>query len=165
MVKLICKDLQKFRKVASFCICKHQYGGALKLLGYEGDGTEVAMRVVEATQMKALEAMKAIIDFGSGELHLPGKGDTSVVLPPGSTTFVMSHAPSGHLVLPCDDYRTKPPSKDIDQPTIALPVVPPPGLTPKREREAEIDGAWNEWRRVGRPAASLPSSPAPASSQ
>ena len=56
--------------------------------------------------LEALERMRAVLDFITGTLHLMGPGDHAIadVLPPGTTSYQLSKAPSGHLLLPCTHY-------------------------------------------------------------
>lgn len=53
--------------------------------------------------LASLERMKAVVDFGTRQLHIPGPGPVTMdqALPPGSTSYQMHKAPSGHLLLPC----------------------------------------------------------------
>ena len=56
--------------------------------------------------LSALRRNRAIIDFTTLKLHFLGPGDITVekALPPGSESFQMEIAPSGHIVLPCCEF-------------------------------------------------------------
>ena len=51
--------------------------------------------------LKALQDNRAILDLGKKQLHFVGQGEPTLVLPPGSETFQLEAAVSGHLLLPC----------------------------------------------------------------
>ena len=51
--------------------------------------------------LKALQDQKAILDLSKRQLHFVGQGEPTLVLPPGSETFQLEAAMSGHLLLPC----------------------------------------------------------------
>ena len=52
--------------------------------------------------LAALTKNRAILDFNTMELHFCGPGDYDLgkALPPGTDTFQLEKAPSGHMVLP-----------------------------------------------------------------
>ena len=54
--------------------------------------------------LKSLEQERAILDCGARMLHLVGKGDAQLQLPPGSLSIPLRKAPSGHLVMVIDEY-------------------------------------------------------------
>ena len=54
--------------------------------------------------LRSLETDRAILDTGNRMLHFPGPGTTELVLPPGSVSIPLEKAPSGHLVIPIDQY-------------------------------------------------------------
>jgi len=56
--------------------------------------------------LAALKKNRAVLDFQKLELHFLGPGDYELErhLPPGSETYVLHEAPSGHLMLPCSEY-------------------------------------------------------------
>ena len=56
--------------------------------------------------LNAMRRNRALLDVEKMELHFVGPGDydLSKVLPPGSDTFQLELAPSGHLVLPCSEF-------------------------------------------------------------
>ena len=58
--------------------------------------------------LTALRNNKAIIDFDNLRLHFLGPGDSTLErsLPPGSETFQLEVAPSGHIVLPCCEFES-----------------------------------------------------------
>ena len=43
-------------------------------------------------------------DISSGMLHLCAPGEVQLTLPPGSESFPLSSAPTGHFLLPFQDY-------------------------------------------------------------
>ena len=51
--------------------------------------------------LKTLADNRAILDLGKNQLHFLGPGEPAMVLPPGSETFQLESAMSGHLLLPC----------------------------------------------------------------
>ena len=55
--------------------------------------------------LKTLIELKAIIDFSKLTISFCGPGDTKVEYPPGTDTFKLFQAPSGHLMLPCCEYE------------------------------------------------------------
>jgi hypothetical protein len=56
--------------------------------------------------LKTLIDRRAILDCTTLQLHFLGPGDLVLNLPPGSESFQLVQAPSGHLMLPCCDYST-----------------------------------------------------------
>ena len=61
--------------------------------------------------LAALQKNRAVLDFSSMKLHFCGPGDIKIDpgLPPGTESFQLEQAPSGHLVLPCCEYKNKKP--------------------------------------------------------
>ena len=59
--------------------------------------------------LRALQEKRAILDFSKGpddmRITFPGPGDVSIELSPGSDTFKLESAPSGHLMLPCCEHE------------------------------------------------------------
>ena len=51
--------------------------------------------------LRALEQNRAILDLAKKQLHFIGEGEPTLVLPPGSESFQLETAVSGHLLLPC----------------------------------------------------------------
>ena len=56
--------------------------------------------------LRSMEQQRAILDTGNRELILPGPGDIEITLPPGSVRVPLEKAPSGHLVMVIDQYRS-----------------------------------------------------------
>ena len=56
--------------------------------------------------LQSLRKNRAVLDFNTLKLYFCGPGDSSIEssLPPGTDTFQLELAPSGHLVLPCCEY-------------------------------------------------------------
>jgi hypothetical protein len=55
--------------------------------------------------LRSLETDRAILDMGNKKLYFPGPGEVKIELPPGSIEVPLEKAPSGHLVMPIDDYE------------------------------------------------------------
>ena len=55
--------------------------------------------------LRSLETDRAILDTGKRMLYYPGPGEVEIVLPPGSIAIPLEKAPSGHLVMPIDEYE------------------------------------------------------------
>ena len=57
--------------------------------------------------LTTLRQNRAVLDFATLKLHFLGPGDSRVdqSLPPGTDTFQLEIAPSGHLVLPCSEFQ------------------------------------------------------------
>ena len=57
--------------------------------------------------LTTLRSQRAVLDFTTLKLHFLGPGDSKVdqSLPPGTDTFQLEIAPSGHLVLPCSEFQ------------------------------------------------------------
>ena len=56
--------------------------------------------------LQSLRKNRAVLDFTTLRLHFCGPGDNEMEksLPPGTDSFQLELAPSGHLVLPCCEY-------------------------------------------------------------
>jgi hypothetical protein len=57
--------------------------------------------------LQSLRDRRAILDCTTLQLHFlgPGDCDLTTVLPPGTESYQCELAPSGHMVLPCGEYR------------------------------------------------------------
>ena len=55
--------------------------------------------------LRSLEHERAILDCGTKKLHLLGRGEAQITLPPGSVSIPLHKAPSGHLVMIIDNYE------------------------------------------------------------
>ena len=51
--------------------------------------------------LRSLQDNRAILDMAKKQLHFAAPGEVTLVLPPGSETFQLESAVSGHLLLPC----------------------------------------------------------------
>ena len=53
-----------------------------------------------------MQRKRAILDMVNNQLHFLGPGDFRLqdVLPPGTESFQLHSAPSGHLILPCNKF-------------------------------------------------------------
>ena len=78
--------------------------------------------------LDALRKNRAVLDFESLRLHFCGPGDINVErnLPPGTDTFQLEVAPSGHIVLPCCEYAPREEGRPDAQPLTLLSRVPSP---------------------------------------
>ena len=80
--------------------------------------------------LRALEQNRAILDLSKKQLHFMGPGEPTLILPPGSESFQLELAMSGHLLLPCTS-STPAVAGDhqlfIDKPGEAYQVTVPPG--------------------------------------
>lgn len=54
--------------------------------------------------LRSLTEHRAILDMCSCQLHLLGPGETRLELTPGTETFNLERAPTGHLLLPFQEY-------------------------------------------------------------
>ena len=99
--------------------------------------------------LEALRKTRAVLDFSKMELHFLGPAEYELghCLPPGTDTFDLEVAPSGHLVLPCSEFKHVADLKKTDyaltlinlneadlhtNPVTAIsmpPVHPPPGFS------------------------------------
>ncbi len=55
--------------------------------------------------LKTLIDKRAVLDLPNMQLHFLGPGDITLNLPPGSESYPIHHAPSGHLMLPCCEFQ------------------------------------------------------------
>ena len=56
--------------------------------------------------LDVLKSRRAIMDIGNKQLIFPGTGPVEVTYPPGSTIIPLEEAPSGHLCMVIDDYKS-----------------------------------------------------------
>ena len=93
--------------------------------------------------LAALTKNRGILDFNTMELHFCGPGDYDLgkALPPGTDTFQLEKAPSGHMVLPCCEYPTTGEPAKSEEYTLTLMAkhhahknkgIPPAPLQPPR---------------------------------
>ena len=54
--------------------------------------------------LKSLKEHRALLDVSSGMLHLCAPGEIQITLPPGSESLPLATAPTGHLLLPFQEY-------------------------------------------------------------
>ena len=54
--------------------------------------------------LRTLQENRALLDTGKKQLHFLGSGEATIILPPGSETFALESAQSGHLLLPCSEF-------------------------------------------------------------
>ena len=57
--------------------------------------------------LTSLQRRRAVLDMVTNKLYFLGPGDYKIesILPPGSETYQLHTAPSGHLLLPVDNYK------------------------------------------------------------
>ena len=57
--------------------------------------------------LTSMKQRRAILDMVNNQLHFLGPGDFDLLqaLPPGTETYDLVEAPSGHLILPCNCYE------------------------------------------------------------
>ena len=60
--------------------------------------------------LKSLERKLAILDMGNRKLHFPRPGGVHIHLSPGSISLDLEKSPSGHLILPTNNF----PEGEID---------------------------------------------------
>jgi len=88
--------------------------------------------------LSALRKNRGILDLNTMDLHFCGPGDYDLLkaLPPGTDTFQLELAPSGHLVLPCCEFPSSSDTASPDDYTLTLlskqKVVPPAPEQPPR---------------------------------
>ena len=95
--------------------------------------------------LTALRKNRAILDLNTLKVYFCGPGDYDLLkeLPPGTDSFQAELAPSGHMVLPCCEFRGSKPNEN--EYTLTM-VTQPPGLTQespvtnrsKRQRPSSI---------------------------
>ena len=87
--------------------------------------------------LSSLRKNRAVLECNTMQLHFcsPGDYELQKALPPGSDSFQLELAPSGHLVLPCCEFDGKKPVTSDDfalslvtrsQPASSSKTVPPP---------------------------------------
>ena len=91
--------------------------------------------------LKSMRENRAILDLVKMELHFLGPADYDLPknLPPGTDTFKLEIAPSGHLVLPCCEYSSGKQAdgqltlmaKPVDKPRCPPPQAQAPTYLPK----------------------------------
>ena len=108
--------------------------------------------------LRALTEHRAVIDCGLKQLHLLGPGEVQLILPPGSESYQLEAAPSGHLILPCGDYGRIGDAlvgHTADTGQRLAPRAPPLALHMKPPAEggaAPVPGALTGQGTVGTPA-------------
>jgi hypothetical protein len=57
--------------------------------------------------LQSMSKQNSVLEMAEGHeyLTLPGPGGYSVTWSPGTARYKLERAPSGHLILPCDEYR------------------------------------------------------------
>ena len=76
--------------------------------------------------LHSMRNARALLDMSTLQLHLCGPGNVQYNLPPGSDTYQLEIAPSGHLVLPCGEFEApRIPHNSEDAQELALAVQTP----------------------------------------
>ena len=101
--------------------------------------------------LASIRKNRGILDCNTMQLHFCGPGDYELqkALPPGSDSFQLELAPSGHLVLPCCEFDRKKPATSDDfalslvtrsQPASPSKTVPPlaPQYSPRLRPSMEM---------------------------
>ena len=57
--------------------------------------------------LRTLIERRAIMDFTTMQISFTGPGESRIDYSPGTDTFKMLQAPSGHLMLPCCEYQSQ----------------------------------------------------------
>ena len=72
--------------------------------------------------LSALTKNRGVLDFNTMELHFCGPGDYDLkkALPPGTDTFQLELAPSGHMVLPCCEFPRSSDTASSEEYTLTL---------------------------------------------
>jgi hypothetical protein len=93
--------------------------------------------------LQSLRQARTIIDTETNKLYMLGPGDYDMmkIMPPGTTVVQLEESPSGHLMMPCDQYN----QFDIEQRNgglvldkqISLPVQATPSSKSKQQRTEE----------------------------
>jgi len=100
--------------------------------------------------LRSIEGNRGIMDTGNKKLIFPGKGEVEYALPPGSIVLPLEKAPSGHLVLPVDEFERLAQKKGgLPEENITMHTT---GSSSSR------DGAPTESPRVSRATSEEPSS-------
>ena len=68
--------------------------------------------------LTTMEKHRAILDITGQSYIIPGKGPVEYRLPKGSRILKLKKAPSGHLMLPCDEWQSMGVSLDKAQAAI-----------------------------------------------
>ena len=88
--------------------------------------------------LTALRKNRAVLDVSTLCLHFCGPGDIEVdkALPPGSESFQLEVAPSGHIVLPCCEFQQS--STEADHSLTLMARQGASGGTSSESRTAEL---------------------------
>ena len=105
---------------------------------------ESGSRLPALLGLRSMQAQNGVLETNAERprLTFPGKGGYSIEWAPGAIHFDLVAAPSGHLLIPVDDYEKVPP------PTGGLPPKQLTLLTHKGSQQA--DDAHDDGRRFGK---------------
>ena len=106
---------------------------------------ESGSRLPALLGLRSMQAQNGVLETNAERprLTFPGKGGYSIEWAPGATHFDLVAAPSGHLLIPVDDYEKVPP------PTGGLPPKQLTLLTHKGSQQTD-DDAHDDGRRFGK---------------
>ena len=65
--------------------------------------------------LRSLQENRAILDMSRNLLHFAAPGEVTIKLPPGSETYQLEVARSGHLLLPCDAFQASAGGKQVGE--------------------------------------------------
>ena len=71
--------------------------------------------------LKTLVDRRAILDLTTNTLHFVGPGDVTIDFPPGTESYQLHHAVSGHLMMPCCEFDA-PQTLEPDSQLVSLPT-------------------------------------------
>ena len=99
--------------------------------------------------LRSMEQGRAILDTGGRMLHLVGRGDVQLTLPPGSVSIPLHKAPSGHLVMIIDDYEKVSEKKGgIKEAPLQLHAEAEPGRTRESQPSSSSSAAPSRAQRA-----------------
>jgi len=75
--------------------------------------------------LKTMRNNRAVLDMVNLQLHFCGPSDINLTMPPGTKSFQLEISPSGHLVLPCTDFKNmhNNPPNPLRDTAVVLPVI------------------------------------------
>lgn len=93
--------------------------------------------------LQTMSRMKAVLEMTEGEEYLtfPGPGGYTIDWAPGSRRYKLEKAPSGHLILPCDNFfQAKKETGGVATPRINLLAEQhqPPAVQPQSTPEPQV---------------------------
>ena len=98
------KGTQQCTHDCTLPIALRSTGGAALLGTYTTPTINGPSNVTGILGLLAIRGRRGIIDTGKNKLYFPGPGGAQIQLSPGSETYDLIDAPSGHLLIPCCHY-------------------------------------------------------------